>query len=158
ARRYGGLIARLPFVRMVAVTGSLAVDNADEDDDLDFLIVTAPGRVWLTRAMVMAVGRLASLRGITLCPNDLSAETALELPDRDFYTARELLQMRLIAGTATYIRMLETNAWWRDFLPNAEPDLAGHGSGKPDATGSRPSFLRGASEAFLRLPPFDALE
>ncbi len=115
---YGRLVARLPFVRMVAVTGSLAVDNAEEGDDIDYLIVTSPGRVWLARALTMAVVRLAALRGVTLCPNYLLAESALELPERDPYTARELLQMLPVSGHGVYARMLAANAWWQSLLPN----------------------------------------
>ena len=118
ARRYGRLIAKLPFVRMVAVTGSLAVDNAAAGDDVDYLIVTARGRVWLARALTMLVVRLARLRGLTLCPNYLLAEAALPLPERDVYTARELLQMRPVAGRAVHARMIAANAWCRDLLPN----------------------------------------
>ncbi|MPZ48594.1 MAG: hypothetical protein GEU75_04645 [Dehalococcoidia bacterium] len=121
AETYAGLIARLPFVRMVALTGSLAVHNSDDDDDIDYLIVTEPGRVWLTRAMTMLIVRLAGLRGVTLCPNYFLAESVLALPQRDLYTARELLQMIPLAGRAVYDRMLAANVWWRDFLPNAEP-------------------------------------
>jgi hypothetical protein len=116
---YGGMIARLPFVRMVAITGSLAVDNADKGDDIDYLIVTAPGRVWLARALTMAVVRLAALRGVTVCPNYLLSEEALALPEQDRYTARELLQMRPLSGDRVYRRLLAANAWWRDYLPNA---------------------------------------
>jgi hypothetical protein len=118
SRRWGGLIAQLPFVRMVAVTGSLAVENADAADDVDYLIVTAPGRLWLARAMTMAVVRLARLRGLTLCPNYLLAETALTLRERDVYTARELLQMFPIGGFGVHERMLAANAWSREVLPN----------------------------------------
>ena len=51
AQRYGRWLARLPFVRMVALTGALAMHNAaDDDDDLDFILVTVPRRVWLARA------------------------------------------------------------------------------------------------------------
>jgi hypothetical protein len=118
ARAYGSWIARLPFVRMVAVTGSLAVDNAEADDDVDYLIVTAPGRVWLARAMTMLIVRLARLRRLTLCPNYLLSESALALSERDPYTARELLQMRPIAGNRVHERMLAANAWCHDLLPN----------------------------------------
>jgi hypothetical protein len=181
AERYGRLIARLPFVRMVAITGSLAMDNADEEDDLDYLIVTAHGRVWLTRTMIMAIGRFASLQGVTLCPNYLLAETALALRDHDFYTARELLQMQVVAGEAAYAGMLEANGWWRTFLPNAEtpppsPLPAGgegesysvrpepvEGRGRannlPSSAGFRKRlFPRRALEWVLGFPPFDLLE
>jgi hypothetical protein len=147
---YGRLIARLPFVRMVAVTGSLAVDNAEDGDDVDYLIVTAPGRVWLARALTIAVVRLAWLRGLTLCPNYLLAETALALPERDVYTARELLQMRPVAGHAVYARMLAANAWCADLLPNWRPDAA--------QQDERPGLLKRLGEAVLGGRLGDALE
>jgi hypothetical protein len=152
ARFYGALIARLPFVRMVAITGSLAVDNADEGADFDYLMVVAPGRVWLTRAMTMLIVRAAALRGVTVCPNYLLAESALALPERDFYTARELLQMRPVAGLDVYRKMLAVNGWWRDYLPNAEPDAI------PAPGPSRSSLARRVAEALLRARPLDYVE
>lgn len=151
AERYGRWIGRLPFVRMVAVTGALAVDNADAGDDLDYLIVTAKGRVWLTRAMTMAIVRVAALRGVTVCPNYLLAADALELDHHDYYTARELLQMEPVAGEATYHRMLDVNAWWWQLLPNIEVSLGRE-------AGDKRSFLRRGVEALMGTAPFDRLE
>jgi hypothetical protein len=122
--RYGSLIARLPFVRMVAITGSLAVENAEAGNDVDYLIVTAKGRLWLTRALTMLVVRLAGLRGLTLCPNYLLSEPALALRERDVYTARELLQMRPVRGHNVYARMLAANTWARELLPNRDAAIA----------------------------------
>jgi hypothetical protein len=121
ARRYASLIALLPFVRMVALTGSLAVEGSDAGDDIDYLIVTAPRRVWLARTATMLIVRLAALRGVTLCPNYVLSESALQLPSRDAYTAREMLQMIPLYGADLHRRMLAANDWCRDFLPNAEP-------------------------------------
>ncbi len=119
ARKYGNLIAHLPFVRMVAVTGALAMDNVEADDDIDYLIVTAPGRVWLARALTILVVRLARLAGVNLCPNYLLAETSLQLDERNLFVAHELAQMTPLAGHAVYWQMRAANGWAAGYLPNA---------------------------------------
>lgn len=118
ARRYGALIARLPFVRLVGITGSLAAGNPDANADCDYLIITAPGRLWLVRALTIAIVRAARLRGVQLCPNYLLTTRALALTRRDLYTAHELLQIVPLAGGATYRRLIAENAWAADWLPN----------------------------------------
>ncbi len=124
AKRYGQLIAALPFVRMVAVTGALAVDNPrGPADDLDYLIVTRAGRVWLTRALVILLVRLARLRGVRLCPNYVLAEDALEQERQDLYTAHELIQMRPVYGFGVYTEMRRVNRWSDLHLPNTAIDV-----------------------------------
>jgi hypothetical protein len=119
ALAYGRRIAGLPFVRMVGLTGALAVRNAGETDDLDYLIVTEPGRVWTARLFVIALVRLAALRGFELCPNYFLSTGALSLDDRSIFTARELAQMVLISGASVYDRLRGANAWADAMLPNA---------------------------------------
>lgn len=120
ARRWGTVMAGLPFVRMVAVTGALAVNNAvSGDDDIDLLVLTAPGRVWLGRALCVGLVRVARGFGVKLCPNYVLSSAALEQSPRNLYIAHELAQMVPLSGFALYARMLEANEWVLEFLPNS---------------------------------------
>lgn len=120
AEYYTTLIRCLPFVRMVAITGSLAVENADASADIDLFLITEPGRVWLARALTILVVRLAALSRVMLCPNYLIATDALELAERNLYSARELAQMQPLYGAAWYHRLRLCNRWTLDYLPNAD--------------------------------------
>lgn len=118
ARRFGRLIGRYPFVRMVAVSGSLAADNPDPRADIDYMIVTTPGRLWLVRGLAVLLVRAARPVGAQLCPNYLLTTRALTLRERDLYTAHELLQAAPLAGTPIYRRFLAENRWAAAWLPN----------------------------------------
>jgi hypothetical protein len=116
--RRGRMLARIPFVRMVAVSGSLAAGAAADGDDVDLFIVTDDGRLWLSRALAIAAGRLPPRHGATLCPNYMLAASRMELAERDLYTAHELAQLVPLFGRDTYAALLQRNRWYREFLPN----------------------------------------
>jgi hypothetical protein len=104
---------------MVSLTGALAMDNVDKGSDVDLLIVTEPGRVWLCRFFVIQLVRYFRLQGVELCPNWLLSTQRLELADRGFHSARELTQMVPLAGPDIYNRMRQLNGWTDAVLPNS---------------------------------------
>ena len=116
---YGRLIARLPFVRMVAITGSLAWDNVDADADIDYMVVTEPDRLWVCRWLIAVLTELQRLAGVPLCPNYIISDRALALSDRNLYTAYELAHMKPLAGYDVYRQLRAMNPWVESFLPNA---------------------------------------
>ena len=146
AINYGRLISWLPFVRMVAVTGALAMDN-EKSNDIDYLIVTEPRRLWLCRGMVILLVRWAGLHGDLLCPNYFLSENALLFKRSDLYTAHELTQMVPLSGMSIYWKIRAINRWIEDFLPNAT------GLPRTDISVHReinPHFMRGLAEKALR--------
>jgi len=120
ALKYGRMLGALPFIRMVALTGSLAVMNSARDSDFDYMLVAAPNRVWTARAFALLLNRFTRLFGHTLCPNLIVSENALTWSTNDLYSARELCQMIPITGMDVYRKLMRANKWTKDFLPNAD--------------------------------------
>jgi hypothetical protein len=119
AQRYALSIASLPFVRMVAITGTLAMNNVEPNADIDCLIVTVPHRVWLTRSLSIVFVHMGRLENIELCPNYVISLDALDQFDRSFFSAHEIAQMVPLYGLDTYSQLIHANSWAREHLPNA---------------------------------------
>jgi hypothetical protein len=115
---YGRIMGRLPFVRMVALTGSLAMLNLSKNNDMDYMLVAKPGRVWTARAFALLLGRLVRLFGDVICPNVIVSEKALEWDARNLYTAREFAQMIPVSGAEANHRLRIANLWVSDILLN----------------------------------------
>ena len=122
ARRFARWLTRVPFLRMVAVCGSHAVENGGEAGDVDLFLVTEPGRLWIVHTCAMALRRIGRVLGIELCPNYLLTTDALEVPERDLYTAREIAQAMPLWGEEVYERFLVANRWIKSFLPQVDFD------------------------------------
>lgn len=115
---YGCILGELPFIRMVALTGSLAMLNLSKNKDMDYMLVAKPGRVWTARAFALLFARLTRLFGDVICPNVIVSENALEWTERNLYTAREFAQMILVSGEDVFRYLRVVNMWVKDVLPN----------------------------------------
>jgi hypothetical protein len=118
AQWYGRILGGLPFVRMVALTGSLAMRNSDQHGDYDYMLVTKRGRLWTARIFALLLNRMAHVFGETLCPNLIVSETLLEWKQHNLYYAREIAQMIPISGRRIFMDLRVVNKWVEQFLPN----------------------------------------
>ena len=126
AIQYGRILGTLPYVRMVALTGSLAVMNILGNHDFDYMLVTQTSRLWVARAFAVTFGRIMRPFGHRICVNLLLSENALDWHQHDLYSAREICQMIPVVGMDVYRRFRARNAWTESVLPNSSlstPDL-----------------------------------
>jgi len=120
AKILAAVLATMPFVRMVGVTGSLAANNPYEPVDIDFLIIIENGKMWRVRALsrlLQLIDRKFIWR--VLCVNYFLTPKALQLKDRRLYVAQELFQMVPLFGRKEYQAFILANDWALAFLPNA---------------------------------------
>lgn len=129
AFRIGRLLHRFPFVRSVGISGSLSKDYADADSDIDFFIVTAPGRLWIARTLLHAWKKLMFLRGQQrdYCMNYFIDSSALALDGRNIYTAVELRTLLPVTGARHFNALQEANNWATGFLPQCSPRYIAEG-------------------------------
>lgn len=113
----------LPFVRMIALSGSLALDNSKAKSDIDLFIVGRHGRLWMTRlltkllAICLGLHRWDSVVAGRLCLNHYVSDRALTLDKRNLYTARLFSQLIPVYGFDCYRTFQQDNSWIRHYLP-----------------------------------------
>ena len=128
ARRVGDWLKFIPTIKLVAVTGALAMSNPAITDDIDLMIVTSPHTLWLTRPLVVLLVSLIAKRRTpaknysnAICLNLWLDTTALAVskPQRNLYTAHEVAQVKpLWDRHHTHAHFLSANSWINNYLPN----------------------------------------
>jgi predicted nucleotidyltransferase len=120
AQRIARVLRHAPFVRGVALTGSAAAGDAGSDDDVDFLIAVAPGR--LATAFLVLGSAARVLRRRLGCPNYYVNVSGLAIEPTSVYVAREVAQTRVLVGDADVLR--SANPWLGESFPNLEAPTA----------------------------------
>jgi hypothetical protein len=111
------LVCMLPYVRMVALSGSIAHLNLEGSGDLDLFIVTRGRRVWSTTVAVLLLAKLLRRRRI-VCANFVVADSRLLLEQQDLFAASQVIHLKPLLGRDVFLRLLEHNPFVFRFYPN----------------------------------------
>lgn len=147
ALKAGRIIYQFPFVRFVGISGSLSKGFSDKDTDFDFFIVTKKDRLWITRSLLHLFKKLTFVTGHQhrFCMNYFVDEQALQIEEKNIYTATELRTLLPVSGREVYSRLMQANAWVAHFLPNFEREMPGRISDKNN-------WLKKVASAVLNMP------
>ncbi len=139
-RRTLAMLAGLPFVRSLVISGGVAHKNAGARPDVDLFVVAAGGRAYTAYSMLVLATKLAGTRR-AICPNYLVDERELAIAyHRDLFTAHQLVSALPLSGASTYQALCDANAAWvREFFPA----FRAHQGPEVRAPGA----LRGATQA-----------
>ena len=118
------ILTIIPTIYMVGVSGGLAVNNADIQDDIDLLIITRHNTLWITRFFATMLIEIFAKRRHpgdlqvvnAVCLNMFLTDRALQIPKKEhgWYTAHEVLQMvPLWQRNTMYTKYLRANNWTR---------------------------------------------
>lgn len=119
ARRYSRLISRFPFVRGVAISGSLSKGTVDRDGDVDYFIITEPKRLWICRTLLIFFKKTFLLNSRKyFCVNYFIDTHDLLIPDMNLFTATEIAFVHPMFGGGCFERFRDSNEWVNDFYPN----------------------------------------
>ncbi len=114
------LLFRCPFVRGVGISGSLSKNFADEHADIDYFIITRANRLWIARTLMHFFKKLNFLIGRQdwYCMNYYVDEDALEINEKNIFTATELITLIPVCGNGALENFFDANEWATGYLPN----------------------------------------
>ncbi len=146
AGKVGDLLIRFPFVRGIAISGSLSKNFADETSDVDLFIITAKNRLWIARTLMHCFKKLTFFvnKEHLFCMNYYIDMAQLEIVEKNIYTATEVGTLIPLQGDMIFENFYAANTWTRAFLPNKNMRIASAVSGKA-------SLLKRVFEGLLNL-------
>jgi len=136
-KTYVNFLQKLPQIKLIGLSGTVAMNNAKVSDDIDLFIITASNRLWTGRliatllALMMGIKRPRRIKSYQssiisyqdkICLNLFFDEKDLSIPKykRTEYVAHEVLQMKpLVNKDGVYEWFLKANEWVFGLFPNA---------------------------------------
>jgi hypothetical protein len=127
------ILRKIPWVKLIGITGGVARKNAKREDDIDLFFIVSEKRLWLTRVIIVLI-----LKGLgryrrsdkfadMVCPNMFVAENALSMKPQDLYTAHEIFLMKpLYVKDNLDLRFYRNNSWAKKYLSKQYEIMSKH--------------------------------
>ena len=119
--------AWIPYVRMIALTGSLSMKQGDRMSDWDFLVILKGGAIWTGRFFLTAWLTLLRSRrhdsrvADRACLNCYLTDTSLEVPLRDVFSSHEYRFLYPVIGEDVFRAFELANRWIVRYRPHFLP-------------------------------------
>ncbi len=144
----------VPFIRMIAVTGSLALKNAESGSDMDVLVVCERGKIFTGRMLLAFAAHLLGRRrhgrriANRICLNYFITSSSLEINFKDLFSSGEYYAAVPMWGWNTFQKFRRKNTWIQRYKPHYEVESVANLKSVSERGWS--SVLRGAGEYLLQ--------
>lgn len=119
AFRMSKLISKFPYVRAIFLTGSISKGYMEKDSDVDYLIVTKPGRLWVSKLFLTLFKKIFLLNSRKVfCINYYIDYNNLEIEEKNVFTATEIVTLIPTFGKKYYDEFYLSNEWIKKYFPN----------------------------------------
>lgn len=116
---YAKLIRRFPFVKGVAISGSLSKSVMYDDGDIDYFIVTDKDRLWIARTFLVIFKKLFLLNSRKyFCVNYFVDENNLQISDENVFTAIEITYLAPVYNAEVFRKLKQQNNWTNSYIPD----------------------------------------
>ena len=145
AEKIAGFLSLFPYVRGVAVSGSLSKHFADKNSDIDFFIITEKNRLWIARTFMHLFKKITFLvnKQHWFCMNYYVDEEQMQIKEKNIYTAIEVITLIPLRGMEVFRNFYIHNAWTAHFLP-------GHSAYLLPGKNAKTSIFKKVIESFFR--------
>ena len=112
-------IGKFPYVKGAYISGSMSKGIMHEDGDVDFFIITEPGRLWVARTLLILYKKIFLFNSHKFfCVNYFIDSGNLEIEEKNLFTATEAATLKPVYDSGIYHDFYKANSWVKDFLPN----------------------------------------
>src|SRR5687768_14518849 len=120
AYKISSFLFHFPYVRGIGISGSLSKNVANENADIDFFVITKSNRLWIARTLMHLFKKFTFLvrKEHWFCMNYYIDEEALQISDKNIYTAIEVVTLVPVCGNGVMKRFFDANNWTRAYFPN----------------------------------------
>jgi len=120
AHRISKFLFRFPYIKGIGISGSLSKNVANEESDIDYFIITKANRLWIARTITHFFKKLTFITGHQhwYCMNYYVDESALQIEEKNIFTATELVTLMPVCGNGTMQNFFNANDWAKLYFPN----------------------------------------
>lgn len=138
AKRISRLLKIVPFIRSIAISGSVSMTSPTPKSDIDLFIISGKNRIWLTRVISVLLTHITGQRRYghkienRICLNLYIADETTEFPIQNIASSHMLARALPVYGRDVFGEFLNTNTLWiSKFIVNFERGFIFH---NPSAT------------------------